>query len=361
MDHIAEGLLDTNERRDVESRSWYSDEELEKILRSMRSRILVAGVGGAGNNTVTRLKELGIDGVETLAINTDVQDLLSAKADRKLLIGKEITGGLGAGNDPSIGEAAALEDFDRIKELVSADLVFITCGLGGGTGTGASPIVARAAKDQGALTVAVCTLPFKVEGKKRLLNAMSGLKKLVKICDTVIAIPNDRLLSINPDLTISQAFLLADEILISAVKGITELVTKPGLVNVDFADVRTILEDAGLSLISVGESEGENRSTEAVEKVIYNPLLDVDISGARGALINITGGPDLTLKDVQIIIERISSMIDPEAEIKWGAIIEPSLERFVRITLIASGIDSSYMVKLLEHLNAHEVELPGGF
>ncbi|MEX2701652.1 MAG: cell division protein FtsZ [Candidatus Baldrarchaeota archaeon] len=328
----------------------YVDEELQRILEEARTKILVVGVGGAGNNTITRLMEIGIDGAETLAINTDAQDLLYTDAHHKLLIGRKLTGGLGAGNNPAVGEAAAKESYEEIKEAVVADLVFITCGLGGGTGTGAAPIVAEAAKDQGALTISICTLPFRIEGRKRIKNALMGLKNLLNVCDTVIVIPNEKLLDIVPNLSIAEAFRVADEILIRGVKGITELVTRPGLVNLDFADVKSVLENGGMSLISMSEAEGEKRAETAVKKALQNPLLDVDINGARGALINISGSQDLTLHEAEIIVENVASKLEPDAEIIWGALIDGELKGAIRITLIISGVNSPYLVESEEDL-----------
>jgi cell division protein FtsZ len=323
----------------------YVDEELQRILEEAKTKILVVGVGGAGNNAITRLMEVGIDGAETLAVNTDAQDLLYTDAHHKLLIGRKLTGGLGAGNNPAIGEAAAKESYEEIKEAVTADLVFITCGLGGGTGTGASPVIAEAAKDQGALTISICTLPFRIEGRKRMKNALMGLKNLLNVCDTVIVIPNEKLTEMVPNLSIAEAFRVADEILIRGVRGIAELVTKPGLVNLDFADVKAVMQDGGLALISMSEAEGENRAEIAVKKALQNPLLDVDINGAKGALINIGGGQDLTLREAEIIVENIASKLESDAEIIWGAIIDNELKGAVRITLIISGVKSPYAVE----------------
>ena len=225
----------------------YSQEEsqIESVLRNVKAKLTAIGVGGAGNNTITRLKLEGIEGAETVAVNTDAQDLLNAVSDHKILLGKQLTRGLGAGNDPKIGQAAAKESVEEIREVVKADMVFITCGLGGGTGSGAAPVIAELAKEEKALTVSIVTFPFKVEGEKREANARWSLEQLLKVSDTVIVIPNDRLLELAPDLSISDAFRLADEVLIGGVKGITELIIKPGLVNLDFADVKTIMFNRG--------------------------------------------------------------------------------------------------------------------
>ncbi|HJZ18901.1 MAG TPA: cell division protein FtsZ, partial [Candidatus Nanoarchaeia archaeon] len=280
------------------------DRELEELLKKQTAKIKVVGIGGGGNNSLNRMKEIGIKGGELIAINTDAQDLLYTNADAKILIGKELTRGLGAGSNPKIGEEAAKESESDIRKKISgSDMVFITCGLGGGTGTGAAPVVANLAKKQGALTIAIVTLPFTIEGKKRIENAMNGLEKLESIVDTLIVIPNDKLLELAPDLPLHTAFKIADEILTNAVKGITELVTSSGLVNLDFADIKAVMIDGGVSLIGLGESESTNRALESVEKAINNPLLDVDISGASGALINVVGGNDMSLDECKVIVE----------------------------------------------------------
>ena len=255
-----------------------TDEDLRKILEARRAEIKVVGVGGAGNNTVSRLMQVGIVGAEVVAINTDAQDLLYTDADKKVLIGKDLTRGLGAGADPKVGGEAARESREDIKDaLKGGDMVFITCGLGGGTGTGASPVVAEIAKKMGILTVGVVTLPFSMEGRQRMANAQLGLEELQKNVDTLITIPNDKLLEIVPDVSVVTAFKICDEILVNSVKGVTELVTKPGLVNLDFADVRTVMTNGGMAMIGLGESDTENRAIEAVEKALNNPLLDVEI------------------------------------------------------------------------------------
>ena len=264
------------------------DKELEMLLKKQGARVKVIGCGGGGGNSVSRMKEIGIKGAEIIAINTDAQDLLYTNVDHKILIGRELTHGLGAGSNPKVGELAAKESEHEIKKKLSeSDLVFITCGLGGGTGTGSAPVVAEIAKRNGALTIGVVTLPFTVEGQKRIENAQYGLEKMASIVDTLIVIPNDKLLEIAPELPIHTAFKVADEILTNSVKGITELITKAGLVNLDFADVKAVMTNGGVSLIGIGESDSQDRAREAVEKAINNPLLDVDITDAKGALVNI--------------------------------------------------------------------------
>ncbi len=332
------------------------DEELVKILEEARARIVVIGVGGAGNNTVTRLKEAGIEGAEVVAVNTDAQDLLAAKADRKILIGYDLTRGLGAGGDPKIGEEAAKEDLEKIRDVVKdADMVFVTCGLGGGTGTGAAPVIAEVAKKEGALTIAVVTLPFSVEGKRRMENALKGLERLQQTADTCIVIPNDRLLEVVPDLPLTAAFKVADEVLINAVKGITEMITKPGLMNLDFADVRAVMEGGGYALIGIGEAEnadGGNRAVKAVENALNNPLIDVDISGAKGALVHVKGGKDLTLKEAEEVVELVASELADDATVIWGAQIEEDMNDVLRVTVIVTGIENADIEALLRRPEA---------
>ena len=317
------------------------DEELEALLQKQKAKIKVVGAGGAGNNTIHRMYEVGITGVETIAVNTDAQDLLYTNSHTKILIGKDVTGGLGAGSIPEIGEAAAKESEHELKQaLQGADMVFITCGLGGGTGTGSSPIIADIAKKNGALTVGVVTLPFSMEGQRRYENAMIGLEKLETIVDTLIVIPNDKLLELAPDLPLQTAFKVADEILTNAVKGIAELVTKAGLVNLDFADVKTVMRGGGVAMIGVGESDSENRAIEAVEKAVQNPLLDIDVSGANGALINISGGQDMALDEARRVVETVSEKLADNARVIWGAQVYEDLEHTMRVMLIITGVNS---------------------
>lgn len=330
-----------NEVQDVYSDNHNIDRELEELLKKQSSRVKVIGIGGAGGNTISRMREVGIKGGEIVAINTDAQDLLYSNADKKILIGRELAGGLGAGSNPRIGAEAAKESQQEIKKAISnADMVFVTCGLGGGTGTGAAPVVAEIAKKQGALTIAIVTLPFGVEGKKRIENAMDGLERLEEIVDTLILIPNDKLLELAPDLPIPTAFKVADEILTNAVKGITELVTKSGLVNLDFADIKTVMSDGGVSLIGLGESDSSDRAVEATEKALCNPLLDVDITNATGALINIIGGNDLALEEYKKVIEIIGEKLSPDARIISGAQISKDLEGSIKVMVIITGVHS---------------------
>jgi cell division protein FtsZ len=324
-------------------KSATTDEELASLLESVNARILVVGVGGAGNNAITRLMEVGVEGAETLAANTDAQDLYFCNSHHKLLLGRETCGGLGAGNDPDIGEAAAIETYDDIKDVVRGDLVFITAGMGGGTGTGAAAHIAKAAQENGALTVAIVCLPFDVEGATRKKNATRGLNALMEHVDTLIAIPNEKLLEIAPDLSLPEAFMVADEVLVRAVKGIAELISKPGLVNLDFADVRTTMKNGGVSIIALGEARGEDRAEDAVINALRNPLIDVSIENARNILVNVSGNADLQLSEAKRVIEIVTEQVNPGAEIIYGALIMPELDDRLRVTIIASGVNSPYV------------------
>jgi cell division protein FtsZ len=317
------------------------DEELERLIAAHKTRIKVIGCGGAGNNTINRISEVGISGLETIAVNTDAQDLLYTNADKKILIGRQLTQGLGAGANPKVGEEAAKENEQEIKKMLEgADMVFLTCGLGGGTGTGSAPFIANVAKKHGLLSVAIVTLPFTMEGSHRHENAMIGLEKLEQSVNTLIVIPNEKLLELAPHLPLQTAFKVADEILTNAVKGIAELVTRAGLVNLDFADVKTIMGEGGVAMIGVGESDAENRAEQSVEKALNNPLIEVDISNATGALINISGGENLTLEESRKIVETIGNRLHPKAKIIWGAQIYKDLEKTVKTMVIITGVSS---------------------
>ncbi|HLD04953.1 MAG TPA: cell division protein FtsZ [Candidatus Nanoarchaeia archaeon] len=334
------------------------DRELEELLAKQKAKIKVVGAGGGGNNAIHRMTEVGINGVETIAINTDAQDLLYTQADRKILLGRKLTQGLGAGSIPKIGEDATRETEDEIKKaLAGSHLVFITCGLGGGTGTGAAPVVAEMAKKIGALIVTIVTLPFHMEGARRYENALVGLEKLQRLSDTLIVIPNDKLLQIAPDLPLHTAFRVADEILTNAVKGIAELITKTGLVNLDFADVRAVMGNGGTALIGLGEAEGENRASESVEKAINNPLLDVDIGGASGALINISGGPDMTLEEARSVVQKVTEKLDDDARMIWGAQISEDLEGTIRTLLVITGLKTKHLFKVKKQEKNLGIEL----
>ena len=336
------------------------DRELEEILKKQSAKIKVIGIGGGGGNSLSRMQEIGIKGGELIAINTDAQDLLYSNADQKILIGRELTQGLGSGSNPKVGAEAAKESESEIKKKIAgADMVFITCGMGGGTGTGAAPVVAQIAKRQGALTIGIITLPFTIEGRKRIENAMEGLERMESVVDTLIVIPNDKLLELAPELPLHTAFKIADEILTNSVKGITELVTTNGLVNLDFADVKAVMVNGGVSLIGMGESDSNNRAIEAVEKAIDNPLLDVDISNANGALVNVIGGPDMSLDEYKVIIETIGSKLSPNAKLIGGAQISPDMDKSLRVLLIVTGVRSSQILghsESIESIKHKEIE-----
>ena len=335
MKFIDDAIKESEERMEkVDSKKTISsdiDEDLIGFIK--KTNIFVVGAGGAGNNTISRLNEIGIEGAETITVNTDAQDLYYSQSDKKILLGRKTSGGLGAGGDPSIGEECAEETEDEIREsLEGADMVFVTCGLGGGTGTGSAPIVAKIAKKLGALTVAVVTMPFSAEGIRRRNNADEGLEKLQDAADTVIIIPNDKLLEVAPNLPLTKAFLVSDEILGRAVKGITELITKPGIVSLDFADIKSIMEGSGMAMIGMGESDSGDRALESVHEALSSPLLDIDISNATGAL------EDLTLHESEKIVQVVADKLDPEANIIWGAQLDSSLQSTVRTTIVVSGI-----------------------
>jgi len=318
-----------------------NDEDLVAILDGLTTVIKVIGCGGGGSNTIERLAETGIEGAELFAVNTDAQHLLHINVDRRVLIGRRTTRGLGAGSLPSIGEEAARESIDDIRAVLEgADMVFITCGLGGGTGTGAAPVVAEVAREMGALTISVVTLPFAAEGAIRMANADAGLKRLRDVSDTAIVVPNDRLLEVVPDLPLQAAFKVADEVLMRSVKGIAELITRPGLINLDFADVRTIMSNGGVAMIGLGEAEGEMKSKDSVIKALRSPLLDVDISNATSALVNVVGGSRMTISDAEAVVEEVYERINPDARIIWGAQIDPGLENSIRTMLVVTGVSS---------------------
>jgi cell division protein FtsZ len=305
------------------------------------AQIRVIGVGGGGSNAVNRMIQANMTGIEFIAINTDAQALLLTEAPHRLRIGDKLTRGLGAGGNPSVGMKAAEENAEDIYEaLKGSDMVFITAGMGGGTGTGASPVVAQIAREVGALTVGVVTRPFTFEGKKRLLSAEEGINNLKQHVDTLITVPNDRLLQVADKRTpLSEAFRLADDVLRQGIQGISDLITVPGLINLDFADVKTIMSAAGSALMAIGEASGENRAVDAAQIAISSPLLDIDISGARGVLFNITGGMDMTLFEVNDAADIISQAAHPEANIIFGAVQDPNFEGKVKITVIATGFD----------------------
>jgi cell division protein FtsZ len=303
--------------------------------------IKVVGMGGGGTNAVSRMVDAGLKGVEFVAVNTDAQALQMVDADVKLHVGAKVTRGLGAGANPEVGREAAMESRDELKEsLKGADMVFVTAGEGGGTGTGGAPIVAELARELGALTVGVVTRPFNFEGRKRAEQAQRGISELREKVDTLIVIPNDRLLQVvEKQTSVMEAFRMADDILRQGVQGITDLITVPGLVNLDFADVRTIMRDAGSALMGIGEAQGENRAAEAARTAVSSPLLEASVEGATGILLNITGGSDLGLFEVNEAAEVVTGAADQNANVIFGAVIDDGMAKSVRVTVIATGFD----------------------
>jgi cell division protein FtsZ len=313
------------------------------------ARMKVVGVGGGGGNAVNRMIDEHLDGVEFISVNTDNQALLTSKSDIKIQIGKKLTRGLGAGARPEIGRQAIEENRDEVSRVLQgADLVFVTCGMGGGTGTGAAPVVAELAREAGALTVGIVTRPFLFEGKKRMRQAEQGIADMRQHVDTMIIVPNERLLAVvGKGIPFQDALKKADEVLLQATQGISMLITKTGLVNVDFADVRTVMKDGGAALMGTGIGRGENRAIEAAQQAIASPLLDnVSIAGARGVLINITGGNDLSLGEVTAISELVHEAVGDDAEIIFGAATEPAMQGEIRVTVIATGFDRDVGVAL---------------
>ena len=305
------------------------------------AKIKVIGVGGAGNNAVNRMVDVGVTGVEFIAVNTDRQALLLSRAPTKIQIGEKITRCLGAGGDPTVGEKAAEETKEEVSNaLKGADMVFVTAGMGGGTGTGAAPVVAQIAKELGILTVAVVTKPFSFEAKKRMQNAERGIASLKEKVDTLVVIPNDRLLQVvERKTTFTEAFALSDEVLRQGVQGISDLISIPGLINLDFADVKTIMYDTGMAHMGIGRASGENRAEEAAKAAINSPLLESSVEGARGVLLNITAGPDLGIFEVNTAAELVQKNIDPDANLIFGAVIDEKMGDEMSVTVIATGFD----------------------
>jgi len=317
-----------------------SESSMPNQLESF-ARIKVVGVGGGGCNAVDRMIDEGLQGVEFVAVNTDAQALMLSKANRRVRVGEKITRGLGSGGDPETGRKAAEESAEELYEVMrGSDMVFITSGMGGGTGTGGAPIVAQIAKEVGALTIGVVTRPFTFEGSRRIQSAEAGITKLKEQADTLIVIPNDRLLQIvDKRANLQSAFRMADDVLRQGVQGISELITVPGLINLDFADVRTIMSEGGAALMAVGIGKGEDAARVAAEQAISSQLLDITIDGARGILFNVTGGPELTLFEVNQAAAIIKETAHPDVNLIFGAVIDPNLKDVVRITVIATGFE----------------------
>ncbi|MDD2376616.1 MAG: cell division protein FtsZ [Clostridia bacterium] len=316
---------------------------METQVQAGMANIKVVGVGGAGNNGVNRMVDAGVRGVEFISINTDKQALELSKASIKIQIGEKLTRGLGAGANPEIGKCSAEESRAEIAEaLKGADMVFVTSGMGGGTGTGAAPIVAEVSKQMGILTVAVVTKPFPFEGKRRMNQADIGIKELRETVDTLITIPNEKLLQVvEKNTSVTSAFKMADDVLKQGVQGICDLITVPGLVNLDFADVKTIMLDAGIAHMGIGRASGEHRAQEAARQAIHSPLLETSIEGAGGVLINVTGGKDLGLLEINEAAELVQKSVDPEANIIFGAVIDESMTDEIVITVIATGFEKT--------------------
>jgi cell division protein FtsZ len=316
-------------------------EELLEIVTENFAQIKVIGVGGGGSNAVDRMIEAGVKGVEFVAVNTDAQALLHSAAPRRIRIGDKLTKGLGSGGNPVIGEKAAEESSEELTEVLrGSDMIFITAGMGGGTGTGASPVIAQIARELGALTLAVVTRPFTFEGNRRRSVAEEGITKLKPDVDTLIVIPNDRLLQITDKHTsMLEAFRVADDVLRQGIQGISDLITVRGLINLDFADVKTIMDNAGSALMAIGYGTGEKRMLDAAQAAISSPLLEISIDGAKGVLFNVTGGPELTMWEINEAAEIIARAADPDANIIFGAVIDENMRDEVKITLIATGFD----------------------
>lgn len=325
-----------------------ADEEIRRIADSLSVCIKIVGCGGGGCNTINRCVDANITGAQLCAINTDAKHLLSVHAPTKLLIGRSTTRGMGAGAIPRIGEQAAMESGGEIRNYLNgANMVFITAGMGGGTGTGSAHFVADIAKRQmRAMTIGVVTLPFKAEGVVRMENALTGLRQLSAICDTTIVIMNDKLLELVPKMPVEAAFKVADEVLMQTIKGLTEIVTTPGLVNLDYSDIQTIMEEGGVAFVGIGESDDQDDRVEsAVYEALHSPLLgDIDMKGSRGALVRIIGGPDMTVSEAQKAAEIVGKNISPEARIIWGCSVDPELGHVVKVLLIFTGARSPFML-----------------
>ncbi len=307
-------------------------------------RILVIGIGGAGNNAVTRLMDMSIDGAECIAMNTDALHLDASRAHKKVLIGEKLTRGLGVGGNPRLGRAAIEESRKRVEDLLAdVDIVFITAGLGGGTGTGAAPIIANMARRRGAITVGVVTTPFRIE-KGRMEHAAQALTEMRRQCDTVVVIDNNKLMQLVPQLPINEAFRVADQVLANMIKGIVETVSAPSLINLDFADFRTIIRQSGVAVVGVGESDAPNRAEEAVKNALKSPLLDVDYMGATGALIHVSGDNQMTIEEANRVGEIITEMMDDNALVIWGARVNPELNGMLKVTLMMTGVNSPHLL-----------------
>jgi len=331
------------------------DDELKKLVEALKINVKIIGCGGGGSNTINRLNETGVVGAQMMAINTDATHLLHVHAPKKMLIGKKATKGLGAGSLPEVGEQACKENEDEIRGyLEGSHIVFVTAGMGGGTGTGSAAVIAELAKETGALVMGVVTMPFKAEGHLRMENAQKGLNKLRNKCDTTIVIQNDKLLELVPKLPLDAAFKVADEILMNAIKGMTEIVTKPGLVNLDYSDLMTVMENGGVAMVGIGTSGDDRDRVElAVNEALSSPLLgDIDISQSKGALIRVVGGEDLTIAEAQQAAELVTSRISPSARIIWGCTVDPTMRGDVNLLVVITGVKSPQLMGADERATA---------
>jgi cell division protein FtsZ len=323
--------------------AWHGAEG-EEILPPSNCHIAVIGVGGAGNNTISRLMEMSINGADCLAINTDALHLSASRANRRLLIGEKLTKGLGVGGDPKLGRAAIEESRKQVEELLSnVDIAFITAGLGGGTGTGAAPVIAEIARRKGAITVGVVTTPFRIE-KGRMNYAAAALTEMRRQCDTVVVIDNNKLMQLVPQLPINEAFKVADQVLANMIKGIVETISAPSLINLDFADFKTIVRRGGVAVVGVGESDAPNRAEEAVRNALRSPLLNVDYAGATGALIHVTGDSQMTIEEANRVGEIVTEMMDVNALVIWGARVNPEQNGKLKVTLVMTGVNSPHIL-----------------
>ena len=337
-----------------------TDEKSTENLDEMKdAKIIVVGVGGAGNNQVTRIQKKEVEGAETVAINTDKQHLEMSSSDRKILVGKDLTRGLGAGGKPEKGARSAEENRAELRNLFKdADMVFLTAGMGGGTGTGAAPVLAEIAKKEDCIVIGTVTMPFEIEGA-RMSKAEDGLYRLRQHVDTAIVIENDKLLDIAGDMPLDQAFGVADELITTMIKGITETISQPSLVNLDYADVQAIMNEGGVAVVGYGESDTNNKGEEAIHEALSNPLLDVEFSGANGALLHVAGGEDLTLNEINDVGQRVKDKLDKQAQVIWGARIKDQLQGKLQVISIVTGVESPYVLGDLEDQDQSETEVKG--
>ncbi len=345
IDDISEDFWDEEPKKILPE-----DEEIERVYKNLSVRIKIIGCGGGGTNTVNRLSADGLKGPDLIAVNTDASHLMSVKCSHKLLIGKRVTKGLGTGADPKMGEQAAIEDIVNIKKMVQkTDITFVTCGLGGGTGTGSSPVIARSAKESGSIVISIVTLPFEAEGPIRMENAMVGLEKLAEVSDTLIAIPNQKLISEVPNAEMQVAFSYADKILADTIKSVTEIVTKTGVINIDYADIKSVMGSGGVAMIGIGTSKnGEDRILSALDEAMKPKLIDVDVSTAKECIIKMVGGPDITISEAGKAMAEIKKRINPKARIIWGLSIDKGMDHDVKILLLLTGVSSNYLLKDIE-------------